>query len=206
MANPQCKWVGERLPLLVDDELPMADRRRVERHLIGCLACQQHRTSIEQAVKALHASAAFSPIQPDAPSLWPDLARQIRQSRRPAPSFWSWSWSRFEIWPAVGLCASLALVAAVGIIGNNRSQVAEATARLPLKTRPIVAEAPVVAQASPATSQPEQPAAEAAKPQEDASALPETVTATRMGYDLDHGTPMGTEPAPVAREKKQPTY
>ncbi len=36
-----CEWSLKRLPLLADDELIGADRRRVERHLIGCASCRE---------------------------------------------------------------------------------------------------------------------------------------------------------------------
>jgi len=208
MANSRCKWVHDRLPLLAGEELLIADRRRVERHLIGCSTCQQRRIAIEQALKVLHASAVHSPTQADASSLWPELARQIRQSRRPvSTSLWSWSWSRFEFWPAVGFCASFTLVVIIGLIGNARNhQVANAQVQSPLSTQPIVAAPVIVTEASTVTNS--EPSDETSKPQADPTPLPETVATTRLGYDLDHGTPMGPEPAPTTttREKKQPTY
>ncbi len=202
MANFHCKWVRDRLPLLVGEELLVADRRRVDRHLIDCPSCRQHRIALEQALQVLYAGATHSPSQTDAPSLWPDLARQIRQSRRPASSSpWNWSWSRFEIWPAIGLCASLALVVAIAVLGTARGKVADTRARMVVDTRPI-AQPPVVVTEAPPAAQPESNL-EATAPAEDATPLPEPVVTTRLGYDLDHGTPMGTDPLPPTRERKQ---
>src|SRR5438874_1450647 len=112
MGSPRCKWVRDRLALLVGDDLRGPDRRRVERHLIGCLPCRQHQAALGQALQTLRTAAATPPAPPDAPSLWPALARQIRESRRPVPtstfSFaWplSFAWPRMNLnpWPALGL-------------------------------------------------------------------------------------------------------
>src|SRR4051812_18082382 len=99
MGNPRCKWIRERLPLLTGDELVGLDRRRVERHLIGCPECRQHRVALANALEILHTASAYSPVSPEAPSLWPALARQIRESRRPAPTpVFSIAWPRWGWW------------------------------------------------------------------------------------------------------------
>ena len=89
MRNPRCRWVRDRLPLLAGDDLVGPDRRRVESHLVGCPECRRHRVALGHALRALETASASSPARPDAPSLWPDLARQIRESRRPhrGPTF-----------------------------------------------------------------------------------------------------------------------
>src|SRR5258707_7287888 len=86
MGNLRCKWVRDRLPLLVGEELRGLDRRRVERHLIGCPQCRQHQASLGEVLGVLRTVAATAVAPVDAPSLWPALARQIRESRRPVPS------------------------------------------------------------------------------------------------------------------------
>src|SRR4051794_18530463 len=109
MGNPRCRWVRDRLPLLAGEELRGLDLRRVERHLIGCPKCRHHRASLDGALSVLHAASAYAPAQPDAPSLWPDLARQIRHSRRPAQApVFAWPW-RLGLWPAFGLGLGLAV-------------------------------------------------------------------------------------------------
>src|SRR6478736_4011665 len=79
----RCRWVRDRLPLLAGGELMGADRRKVERHLIACAGCRQHERSLVGALGVLQAVAAQSPAAgaDEAPSLWPALARQIRESR-----------------------------------------------------------------------------------------------------------------------------
>ncbi len=77
----RCRWVRHRLPLLAGGELGMEERRKVERHLIGCADCQGRRDASADALAALRSvAAAGSPGRPDAPTLWPALARQIRES------------------------------------------------------------------------------------------------------------------------------
>jgi len=199
MGKLQCKWVRDRLPLLAGDELRGADLRRVERHLIGCGKCRQHRMSLDQTLKILHSVAAQPLVPSDAPSLWPALARQIRHSRPPAQApLFTW-FRQFGLWPAFGL--GLGLVAAV-IAVSARNQVADARSKMVSNTRPI---APVVSR--PETTPPaEAPAStdSATKPQGEVTVSAETVPATRLGYDLDHTMPMST--GNETREGKQATY
>ncbi len=142
MGNPRCHWVRDRLPLLVGDDLRGPERRRVERHLIGCPQCHQHQAALGQALETLRTVAASAPASPDAPSLWPALARQIRESRRPSPtpSFASpfplfVSWLRENPWPALGL--GLALLAAATVSLGVRQQTAAAQAHILANARPI---------------------------------------------------------------------
>src|SRR3954471_14000913 len=124
MGNLRCKWVRDRLPLLVGDELRGLDRRRVERHLIGCPQCRLHQASLGEAVGVLRAVAvtAATGSPSGAPSLWPALARQIRESRRPVPPptfagplAWLLGWPRAIPWPAFVLGLGLALVVTIGV-------------------------------------------------------------------------------------------
>lgn len=153
MRNPRCSWVRDRLPLLAGDDLVGPDRRRVESHLVGCPQCRRRRVALGRALLALETASASSPARSDAPSLWPDLARQIRESRRPhrEPTFgfgFSFSPPAVRFWPAFGL--SLGLLAAIGATVAVRNQIAAtrldmAINALPIttpKTTPTVAERP----------------------------------------------------------------
>src|SRR4051812_13347545 len=86
----RCSWVRVRLPLLTGGELTGLDRREVERHLTGCDGCRREASSLAGALGALRLAALRPPGGPEAPSLWPALARQIRESRHePRPSVWA---------------------------------------------------------------------------------------------------------------------
>ena len=112
-----CRWVSRRLSLLVGAELIGADRRRVERHLIGCDLCRERRDAAARSLALLH--LAREPHPPDgspadAPSLWPALARQIRESRRTAGTQPAWSRPFNENWARLALAASV-LIAGGGV-------------------------------------------------------------------------------------------
>lgn len=210
MANPRCKWVRDRLPLLEGGELVGSDRRKVERHLIGCPACRQYHGAIGKTLEVLHAASACDPIESDAPSLWPALARQIRESRRPAaaPTLWP-AWSRWAFWPVVGLGLGLGLLAAVSVVVGP---VARPTVHTPalVVARETPTTSPTVATASTARPQPRKskpllpstpnsapPRREPSSPSVEASVVEFNSTApSRMDYDnsLDRGTPMGPDP------------
>lgn len=140
MGNPRCHWVRDRLPLLVGDELRGLDRRRVERHLIGCPQCREHQAALGQALDTLRTVAATTLAEPDAPSLWPALARQIRESRRPSPTP-SFTlplltfWLRRNPWPALSLGLALTIAATVSF--SLRQQMATAQAQILVSERPI---------------------------------------------------------------------
>jgi len=144
MGNSRCHWVRDRLPLMVGDDLRGLDRRLVERHLIGCPQCRQHQAALGQALETLRTVAATTPTQSDAPSLWPALARQIRESRRPspAPTFpfpfpvtFVVSWLRQNPGPVFGL--GLAFLAAGTVVLGVRHRVATAEALMRDNSRPL---------------------------------------------------------------------
>jgi len=201
MGNLQCKWVRDRLPLLAGNELRGADLRRVERHLIGCAPCREHRSSLGQALKVLHLAAAYPPVSAEAPSLWPSLARQIRHSRPPAQApLFAWS-RRFGLWPAysfAGACL-LAIAVTVGPRGQGTdSQFDPHSLNTAANHKPAPAEVvkqvpePIVASHEPSESP--EPASEAI------TAFTESVPSARIGYDLDHTIPM-----PSGRESRDTT-
>jgi anti-sigma factor RsiW len=190
-----CRWVRPRLPLLAGGELGVEERRKVERHLIGCPDCQGRRDSSAGALAALRRLGEESPSTVDAPSLWPSLARQIRQSRHaaPRPSWWEIPLPRS--WAAATLATGLGAVLAASIARPtiDRDEAA------PVEPSRFVNHAPTVE-----AEQPEVPVVPtlASRPKP-TSALPggglsqapvkpiEPPSASlRFDYDLDHGTPM----------------
>ncbi len=138
MSNPRCRWVRDRLPLLAGDDLVGPDRRRVESHLVGCPQCRRRRVALGRALLALETASASSPARPDAPSLWPDLARQIRESRRPhrGPTFgFGFAPPRVQFWPAFGLV--LGLLATIGATAAVRNKITATHADMAADARPI---------------------------------------------------------------------
>ena len=203
MGNSGCQWVRVRLPLLAGDELPGTERRKVERHLIGCPGCRARQGACEQALTALRSAALGAPGHLEAPSLWPDLARQIRQSRRPAPFSWLFAWPGFRIAPVLAVGTGV-LSLVVGLV-VTRQEFAKAQAQIASGTRPLVSpsrsEALHPVPQLVRTSQPA-PNREPSRP-----AVETTVaenTPPRVDYHLDRGTPMPTEPRDS--NAKQPSY
>lgn len=121
MANdPRCRQIRRLLPLVAGDaegsDLSWDDRRLVDRHLIGCTSCRAHRDSLASAISVLQLAASVSPVSQDVPSVWPDLARQIRGTRHPHPS----RWFGLGFGGSVGLAASLLLLGTViGLLGSR---------------------------------------------------------------------------------------
>lgn len=108
MGERSCAWVRDRLPLLAGDELAAPERPEVRRHLLGCPSCRARLERVEAALRVLRLAAVESPVSADGPSVWPELSRQIRESRRPAPrraAPFSWSWAG----PSLALAAGLAV-------------------------------------------------------------------------------------------------
>jgi len=213
MGTQRCKWVRGRLPLLVGDDLRGLDRRRVERHLIGCPQCRQHQAALGQALETLRTASVHSPVPSDAPSLWPALARQIRESRRPAPASGfgfglPLAWLRINLrpWPAlgVGLGLGLSAIVAAGVGLGLRPESADAPANLGAKRMPVRSAS------TPSRTQPVVNAAPAPSPHREPSVLVEASTTVESSppsridyYDLEHGRPM-----PDTREARdtQATY
>lgn len=205
MGNPRCHWVRGRLPLLVGDELRGLDRRRVERHLIGCPQCRQHQAALGQALRTLHTAAATTPVQNDAPSLWPALARQIRESRRPTPAptlaslfFPMTSWLRLNPLPALSL--GLVLFATATVSLGIRQQINTAQNHIRANERPL-AQASAVAGHLPiktAVSDPHRELPAAIEP-----SIAESSSPPRFDFDssLEHGRPMPPDPR-EARDTK----
>ncbi len=207
----RCRWVRDRLPLLAGGELMGADRRQVERHLIACAGCRRHERSLVGALGALHTAALESPVKAEAPSLWPALARQIRESRHGSrtptlPTFsrpGAWlgalvaSPVRFRpAWTLALVLGSLGLTA-TGVHLWTRWQIAASQAEIEFAglpnfddeedlgfvPPPVVVVVPVP-EPSPA-------------PKLAVAGVTVDRTAARVDYDLDHGTPMGPDAVDV---------
>ena len=187
-VDHRCRWVRHRLPLLAGGELGVEERRRVERHLIGCLGCRDRRAASTDALDALRAFAETAPAPADSPSLWPSLALQIRQSRHAAPRPMWWELPLSRPWPAFGLALGLGAVVVASL--------ALPSARQTLRQSPaVVVDIPEVEPEtfvfSPPGALPDRPAGSSRDvPKGGAGAFdpPQTL---QFGYDLDHGTPMG---------------
>ncbi len=201
----RCRWVRNRLPLLTGGELTGAERRQVERHLIACPGCQLHEQSMAGALGALRA-AASEPLEAnaDAPSLWPALARQIRESKHEAPSFSTFSvFARFTR-PALALAVVLIVMtlAGTGVHAYRRERAADLDQGIavsdptfeelvPVPT-PVPPPIPSVTSIVESSSPGRQVVAN-----EPASAVPTERAPARFDYDLDHGTPMGPDGSDV---------
>jgi len=193
MGNPRCKWVCDRLPLLAGDDLQGLDRRRVERHLIGCPHCREHQESLGRSLEVLRAVSATPPVPADTSSLWPALERQIRESRRsaPVPAFAlpAWlAWPRPSFGPALGLAAGLLVASGIGLAA--RHQLGTALAHIAANERPISGS---VAAPGLRTAESSDPATRQDFPMRTESTVVETSPPPRVDYDLDHGLPMPPE-------------
>ncbi|MGE5756247.1 MAG: zf-HC2 domain-containing protein [Planctomycetaceae bacterium] len=206
MGKYRCRWVRARLPLFAGDELAGSERRRVERHLIGCSGCRQRRAELAGALDVLHAVASQSPVGPEAPSLRPALARQIRESRRPvaAPDFALVSFGGFRLGlrPALlGLSMGLGVLVAIGLGVGGRPHQADAPPAIHVVTVPP--SAPKVSAPAPL---PEAPAPGRDLPDRTSEApVVENTPSRSIDYVLEHGTPM---PPAVPRDVREmrPTY
>ena len=193
MGEPRCKWVRDRLPLLAGDELFGTDRRRVERHLIGCAQCRAHRAALANALEVLHAASGESPSRPDAPTLWPALARQIQESRRHTPPP---RWTQVVTWPRLALAAGL--LGALGLTAEAHRQRAESRARIARAAQALPASPTLVTRVAPVPPRP------ALAPERIVRSDPDPESTTpRYDYVLDHGTPMGPD---GADSKSTPSY
>jgi anti-sigma factor RsiW len=208
MGEIRCRWVRARLPLLASLELVGFERRQVERHLIGCPECRQRRAMLSETLEVLHTAGALSPTKPDAPSLWPALALQIRESRRPvsAPDLGLISFTfggfRLGLGPALlGLSLVLGSLVVLGVTVRGRppqthsrpSQVANVVPPTAPKRR-----APVSSPKLPAPKR-EVPARIIEVP------VVESSPTRSVDYDLEHGRPMPTD-GPRDRRDRKPTY
>jgi hypothetical protein len=150
----RCRWVRRRLALLAGDpegrDVRWDDRRLVERHLIGCASCRAERDSLDSAMSALHGGSGDpAPSRRDAPSIWPALDRQIRESRHIRPN----PWAAFDLGRSLGLAAGLLVAGtAIGLVGARLRtppaprplDAARAEVERPVAIPPVVAPRPAL--------------------------------------------------------------
>ncbi len=188
----QCRWVRYRLPLLIGGELKVEERRRVERHLIGCSDCQGQRSRSTDAFAALRSFAEVSaPVLVDSPSVWPALAGQIRESRHASPSLSWWETPLPRNWAALSLAMGLiGLVAGPLALLSGRDPVR--TAPTSVTTRPV--EPPRLAATPPSAlpSDRSRPVDGSSKGGANSGFDPTAGPGLQVNYDLDHGTPIGS--------------
>jgi Putative zinc-finger len=185
-----CRWVRHRLPLLIGGELGVEERRRVERHLIGCLDCKEHREASNDALSALRAFAEVGPVGVGVPSLWPALSNQIRQSRHvsPVPSWWETPLPR--AWAALGLAMALIGMVAAPLSllsGREPARPLPPSVELPTVELPKLVSTPSSALPSSRSLPADGPSRSLGNPSFD----PTSISSLQFNYDLDHGTPMG---------------
>jgi predicted anti-sigma-YlaC factor YlaD len=201
MGNARCKWVCDRLPLLAGDDLQGLDRRRVERHLIGCPQCREHQSALGQVLKVLRTVATSLPAQPDAPSLWPALARQIRESRRPIPTPplmtfpFVFTWLRVNLRPVFGFGVGLGLLVSIGASLAIRNQIDDAQAHIAANQRPI---ATMVAAPRPRIAESPAPSSRHELQKSNEIQVVETTTATSPPPPT---IPISYEPQPIEQGK-----
>jgi len=192
MRTDGCAWMRSRLPLLAGDELMGPERRRAERHLIGCPSCRRLLASHRGALDVLHAASASgpSPRLPGGASLWPALEREIRESRRSPEPRGARFWPLAGAWSAVALAAVLALASAwpsrptkapvatqSGPTSTNIAATPKAPAASP-GTTPAPAPLPRLASVRPGRKAPKEPPAKVDAP-----------AAENFDYDLERSTP-----------------
>jgi len=189
-----------------------ADRRKVERHLIACAGCRQHERSLVGALSVLHAAAAqaLAAGGDEAPSLWPALARQIRESRHEPASRLD-DLARFllppaRFRPALALAAVLTIagVAVAWFQAGARPNGSPSTDVRVVETPPASSVDSEEFDPYPSSPPTVPTAAVVVKPstsmatskplvRDDAPLAPLDRTVSRFDYDLDHGTPMGPD-------------
>jgi hypothetical protein len=213
MGQFRCRWVRARLPLLAGQELVGFERRQVERHLIGCADCRQRRASLSDTLEVLRTAGAQSPAKAEAPSLWPALALQIRESRRPvsSPDLGSFSFSfgglRLGLGPALlGLSLTLGTLVVFGLgLGARPPRIASQPGAIAKATRPSASKVRTLV-ASP-KPRPKTPAPKRDVPPRIIEVpVVEAPPPRSLDYDLEHGRPMPTDGPREARETRSNTY
>ena len=204
----RCRWVCDRLPLLDGGELTGSDRRKVESHLVFCQICRANHAGLADALNVLRAAAAEPPTVAnaraiaDAPSLWPAIQRQIRESRHQprqhsafaeAALWFDRSSSRLAGLAAAGLVAIVLTSAGVGFW--VRAQLSSTNAFVEAASHPI-----------PRHPAPRHSALDfgpsVVRNETESPARIDRISPSRFGYDLDHGTPMSNPNA----DQIKPSY
>lgn len=214
LIDSRCRWVRDRLALKVGGELTGSDRRVVERHLITCEGCREHDRSLNGAMAALRESATqIVATAGEFHSLWPELQRQIRESKHesgPLEPFRIPGWQEIlgTVIPArpIRSAAVLALglvlggMAATAIGVWSRLQVDTARAFTAAAARPIP-----YGFGPPSRFDLPIPGADELHFEAGTSVARSDVPVptdpprgpSKVGYDLDRGTPMGGDSGDV---------
>jgi anti-sigma factor RsiW len=175
MWNNACRWARPRLALLVGGELAGDDRRRAERHLIVCGECRGRLESMRSALGAL-STLSMVGATAESPSLWPALARQIRESRHPEPATFSFR----PLWMGLGIAASA--VAALGVaswgLGAGRAGSGGTVAARSAKPK-VSAPAPVIIESGPSATVAE--TTPASRPENEATPPPPAPSSRKEG-------------------------
>jgi anti-sigma factor RsiW len=190
-VDHRCRWVRHRLPLLAGGELGIEERRRVERHLIGCPGCRDQRDASSDALTALRSFAEESPTLADAPSLWPALAVQIRESRHVGSRLPWWEipltrpWMAFSVVVGIGVVlASAFRQAPVQVQVQDKAVPSRVITKKPAPAKP-----PVLAVSPPRALPTGPPRPPGALPKGGDSPVV-SQSSLLFNYDLDHMTPM----------------
>lgn len=193
MWDNRCAWMQARLPLMAGGELVGPDRRRIERHLLVCRNCRERLAGLREAVDALRTAAELPPVMPGRPSVWPALARQIQESRRPvAPLAWSFLQPRVA-WISTAAATVGLLLASVWMLQPSRParapRVTQASAHPPV-TSPVrqPAAAPASIHVAEAAPRPRPQSRKAESRPRDAGSASEKTPATRLVSEPDRSS------------------
>jgi hypothetical protein len=114
-----CKW-AEKLSSLIDGELPVDEARAVERHVVGCLECQEARADFLNLRSQI---MTFDPALDQSASRQA-LAHILSGSQVPQsekqPRTWSLSFGGFRFNPAFAAVGVLILAGVVGLVIYRR--------------------------------------------------------------------------------------
>ena len=151
MWDSTCRWARPRLALLAGGELTGGDRRKAERHLITCGDCRSRLEALRESLGALRLVATGSAPSPDSPSLWPALARQMREARHPEPTVFAFR----PMWMGLGVAASALMVALTtwSLVKARDGSGARLAASTSARPAPPIVKLPLpVAEASPSAT------------------------------------------------------
>ncbi len=150
MWESACGWARQRLALLAGGELTGNDRRKTERHLIVCGDCRTRLESFSAALGALRGLALADNTASASPSLWPALARQIRESKHVEPKVFAFR----PMWMGLAMAAGVLIVGTttwsiVNVRDSSGSKLI--AAKKPVQSR-IPAVKPIATETSSATT------------------------------------------------------
>ncbi|MDX1503491.1 MAG: zf-HC2 domain-containing protein [Thermoanaerobaculia bacterium] len=98
-----CESIRDRLDDLLDGEIPVGERRRIEEHLSTCLPC---RREWRERQELLELARRLPPVEPER-DLWPEVAERIADDGRHQARRWA-AWAAAAA-VAIALAAPLLL-------------------------------------------------------------------------------------------------